>query len=284
MSPGSIAFVANGAAGDYLGGLLGGEAMQLLFLGSGTSYGVPMIGCDCPVCRSDDPRDRRSRASVMVRAPEGAILIDTSTDLREQSLRHGLTAVDAILFTHCHADHMHGIDDVRRFSGLRQKAIPVYGDPETLAYVVRSHSYIFSDPDFHLGWGIPRLDLREISGPADMCGATVTPIPILHGRRMIYGYRVGGLAYLTDCSDIPGSSVPLLKGLHTLVIDALRHKPHPTHLSLSEALQVIERLKPQQAFLTHIAHNLPHAETEASLPEGVHMAYDGLEVDIPDDA
>jgi len=256
--------------------------MRLTFLGTGTSYGVPMIGCDCPVCRSDDPRDRRTRASALVKAPAGNILIDTATDLREQALRNNVTRVDAILFTHSHADHLHGIDDVRRFSGMRRKAIPAYGDAETLAYIARSHGYIFSDPEFRLGWGIPRIEINEIAEPTPICGATVIPVPILHGERTILGYRIGGLAYLTDCSAVPEASAVLLRGLDTLVLDALRRRPHPTHFSLSEAVDVIERLKPRRAYLTHMAHDLGHAATEAVLPDHIRLAYDGLEIEMPD--
>jgi len=256
--------------------------MRLTFLGTGTSYGVPMIGCDCPVCRSEDPRDKRTRASALVKAPSGNILIDTATELREQALQNNVTRIDAILFTHTHADHLHGIDDVRRFSGLRRKPIPAYGDAETLAYIVRSHGYIFSDPDFRLGWGIPRIEMNEITEPTAICGATVIPVPIRHGERTILGYRIGGLAYLTDCSAIPETSVPLLQDLDTLVLDALRRRPHPTHFSLSEAVDAIERLKPRRAYLTHMAHDLAQTQTEAALPEHIRLAYDGLEIEVPD--
>ncbi len=253
--------------------------MRLLFLGTGTSYGVPMIGCDCDVCRSSDPRDKRTRASVLVKLGGGNVLIDTATELREQALRNGVTRIDAVLFTHAHADHLHGIDDLRRFSGMQRRRVPVYGDVKMIAHIRRSHEYIFSDPDFTLGWGIPRLDLKPLDGPVEICGRTVTPVPIFHGAQTILGYRIGRLAYLTDCSGIPESSVPLLEGLHTLVLDALRERPHPTHYSLPEALAVVERLKPERAYFTHIAHDLAHAATESRLPENVRMAYDGLEVE-----
>ena len=255
-------------------------AIRLLFLGSGTSYGVPMIGCDCAVCRSADPRDKRTRASALVRAGEKNILIDSSTDLRAQALRHNIRHVDAVLYTHSHADHLHGIDDLRSFSRRARKPIPAYGDAHTVSVIREHYAYIFEDKEFTLGWGIPRLELRVIRSPSAICGVRVTPVPLLHGQRVILGYRIGGLAYLTDCSEIPEESLPLLKGLDMLVIDALRPRPHPTHFSIPEALQTIERLSPRRAYLTHMTHNVEHAATEATLPENVHLAYDGLEIEI----
>ena len=257
--------------------------MKLLFLGSGTSYGVPMIGCDCPVCRSDDPRDKRTRPSVLVRVNGKAILIDTSSDLRAQALRCELDSLDAILFTHAHADHLHGIDDVRSFSALRRMASPAYGDEHTVRHIKKSYEYIFKNPEFHFGWGIPRLDLRVITGPERICDITVKPVLIQHGERTILGYRIGNMAYLTDCSAVPKESMPLLQGLDTLVLGALRHKPHPTHFSLSEALDFVESVSPRRAYFTHISHDLGHAKEEKALPEHIRLSYDGLEVEIPND-
>jgi len=265
----------------YSGAQKGGRMIRLLFLGSGTSYGVPVIGCDCEVCRADDPRDKRTRASALLRVGERSILIDSATDLRAQALRNDIRRVDAILFTHSHADHLHGIDDLRRFSALQRAAIPAYGDSGTLEHIRKSHAYIFTDPEFRLGWGIPRLTLQTIEKPAEICGTTVTPVPILHGDRTILGYRLDGLAYLTDCSGLPDDSLPLLEGVDTLVVDALRHKPHATHLSLSEALEVVARLRPRRAYFTHISHDLGHAATEDDLPENIRLAYDGLEIAVP---
>jgi len=257
------------------------STVRLLFLGTGTSYGVPMIGCDCAVCRSGDPRNRRTRASVLVRTSQGAILIDTATELREQALRYGVKRVDAILYTHSHADHLHGIDDIRSFSGRARKPIPVYGDEDTISFIRKNYGYIFSDPLFRLGWGIPRLELEVIREPTRICGVRVVPVPLLHGRRLILGYRIGDLAYLTDCSAIPDGSWKLLEGLHTLVIDALRPRPHPTHFCISEALEVTERLRPGVAYFTHLTHNVDHATMEATLPDHVRLAYDGLEIEAP---
>ena len=255
--------------------------IRLLFLGSGTSYGVPMIGCDCDVCRSGDPRNTRTRASVLIRAGDAAILIDSSTDLRAQALGCGLAEIDAVLYTHSHADHLHGIDDLRSFSGRRRQPLPAYGDAQTVEFIRRNYAYIFNDAGFRLGWGIPRLELHVIDGPTDVAGVRVLPVPILHGRRTILGFRVGRLAYLTDCSGIPESSMPLLEGLHTLVLDGLRLRPHPTHFNIAQALAAIETIGPERAYLTHLTHNVDHAAVEAALPARVRLAYDGLELEAP---
>lgn len=239
-----------------------------------------MIGCPCAVCRSADPRDRRTRPSIHVHVDDGpAILIDTSTDLRQQALDYGITRVDAVLFTHSHADHIMGLDDMRRFNGLQGGAIPAYADEFTASEITRIFRYIFSPPD-EKGGGIPQIQLTTIDGPFELDGVRVTPVPLLHGRRPILGFRFGRFAYLTDCSAIPDQSWPLLNDLDVLVLDALRHRPHPTHFSVSEALQVIQRLRPRQTWLTHICHDLPHAETNRALPAGVALAYDGLLLDV----
>lgn len=248
---------------------------QLTFLGTGTSHGVPMIGCECAVCRSQDPRDRRSRPSVLLDLPPLSVLIDTSTDLREQALRSRVARIDAILFTHSHADHVMGLDDVRRFNELQQEAIPCYACQDTVTELRRTFSYIF-DANVAKGGGVPRIGLHPLAGSFCLGPHEVTPVPIWHGKRRIYGYRVGGLAYLTDCSAIPDGSWQLLEGLDCLVLDALRERPHPTHFCLDEALAAVERLRPARALFTHIAHDLPHAATCARLPAGVELAYDGL--------
>ena len=255
---------------------------DVLILGSGTSHGVPIIGCDCPVCRSHHPRNKRTRPSVLIRAPGGAILVDTATDLRAQALQHSLRRIDALLYTHSHADHLHGIDDLRSFSHARQAPIPTYADAHTLNFIRSHYEYIFDDKEYRLGWGIPRLDLRVIEKPTPICGLDVIPIPVLHGDQTILAYRLGKFAYVTDCSAIPERSRPLLRNLHTLILDGLRHKPHPTHFNITQAVEAIEVLRPQRAYLTHLTHDVDHPAVEPTLPPHVHLAYDGLELHVPD--
>ncbi len=256
------------------------SAARITFLGTGTSHGVPMIGCACGTCRSSDPRDRRLRPSIHVDVQGGpSVLVDTSTDLRQQALAHAIARVDAILFTHSHADHVMGLDEVRRFNVLQQQAIPAYADRRTADDLRRTFGYVF-DPPPEQGGGIPQIELRPIEGPFAFDGLDIVPVPILHGRRPILGFRFGAFAYLTDCSAIPESSWALLDGLDVLVLDALRHRAHPTHFSVAEALAVVERLRPGQTYFTHICHDLPHEATNRSLPPRVELAYDGLALDI----
>lgn len=253
---------------------------RVIVLGSGTSHGVPMIGCTCAVCRSDDPRDRRTRPSIVIDVEGGpAILVDTSTDLRHQALAHGLTRVDAILYTHSHADHIMGLDDVRRFNVMQHGAIPAYADQRTTNDLKRAFSYVF-DPPAEQGGGIPQLSLTTVNGRFAVGGVDVQTVPVFHGARPILGFRLGSFAYLTDCNRIPDEAWPLLDGVDVLILDALRHRPHPTHFTVAEALQVVERVKPRQTYLTHICHDLPHAATNASLPPGVELAYDGLSLSV----
>ena len=237
-----------------------------------------MIGCECAVCRSDDPRDVRTRPSVYVTLPDGtSVVIDTSPDFRAQALRHRLPRVDAVLYTHGHADHVMGLDDLRRFNHLQRGRIPCYGDAQTIDELRRMFSYMF-DRATPSGIGLPEMDLFAVHGPFSLGGVEVIPVPLWHGRRLVQGYRIGSLAYLTDCSAIPDSSWELLEGVDTIVIDALRHRAHPTHFTVAEALAAVERVGPARAWFTHICHDLPHAATTASLPEGVELAYDGLSV------
>jgi phosphoribosyl 1,2-cyclic phosphate phosphodiesterase len=265
--------------------------VRVTLLGTGTSHGVPAIGCDCAVCHSTDPRDRRMRPSVLIEvgdqrqdAPAFArrvesILIDTSTDLRAQALTYGVRRVDAILFTHSHADHVLGLDEVRRFNAMQRSAIPCYGDADTIADVRRMFSYIF-DPRPVRGGGIPQLSLSRIGGLFTLGGIDIVPVPVMHGPQAILGFRIGTLAYLTDCNRIPDESWPLLSGVRTVILDALRERSHPTHFSVSEALEVVARLGPDRTYFTHICHDLSHEATCARLPAGVELAYDGLVLDI----
>ncbi len=254
--------------------------MRVTILGSGTSHGVPMIGCDCAVCRSTDPRDRRTRVSALVGCDNGAqLLIDLSPDLREQALRTALRRVDAVLMTHAHADHILGFDELRRFNVLMQKTMPVHGDAATLAHIRHTFAYAF-DPDTPMGGGIPQVELVEVAGAFETHGVTVTPVPIQHGTRPILGFRIGAFAYLTDCSGIPEASLALLDGVDVLVIGALRHRPHPTHFTVAEAIDASGRVGASRTFLTHICHDLGHAATEAALPPRVRLAHDGLVIDV----
>jgi phosphoribosyl 1,2-cyclic phosphate phosphodiesterase len=252
---------------------------RVTFLGTATSHGVPMIGCGCATCLSDDPRDRRSRPSIYIELRDGTcILVDTTPDLRTQALRFNVVRVDAILFTHSHADHVMGLDDVRRFNVLQDASIPCYGDRRTMTELRKTFSYVFESRD--PGGGIPRIQLIPVGGPFTLGRQEVVPVPVMHGCRTIFGFRLGRFAYLTDCSAIPEASWALLQGLDTLVLDALRHRPHPTHFTVAEALGVVERLAPRHAYFTHICHDLPYAATNASLPSGVELAWDGLQCEM----
>ena len=250
------------------------------FLGTGTSHGVPMIGCTCAVCRSTDPHDRRLRPSIYLALDGGpALLVDTATDLRQQALTHALTRLDAVIYTHSHADHVMGLDELRRFNVLMQGPLPLYADAATAGELQRVFRYAFAPPA-QLGGGVPQLDLREIRGPFTAAGVRVVPVPLLHGRLPILGFRFGRFAYLTDCSAIPEASFELLHGLDVLVIDALRHRPHPTHFTLAEASAAAARIGAGRTYFTHICHDLPHAATNATLPPGLALAHDGLVVDV----
>lgn len=255
--------------------------MEVTFLGTGTSMGVPMIGCACPVCRSTDPRDNRSRASVLVTLASGAaILVDTSPDLRAQALRLGLARIDAVLYTHSHADHILGLDELRRFNTLMNGPIPLYGDDRTLSDLRRLFSYAFQpmrEPGHEY---VPQLVPFVLDGPLCVAGTEVRPVPVTHGVRTILGYRFGGFAYLTDCSAIPDTSWPLLEGLDVVVVDALRGRPHTSHFSLDQAVAAATRIGARRTFFTHMSHDLGHAATCARLPAGMALAHDGLRLDI----
>ncbi len=258
----------------------GEGCLTITVLGSGTSVGVPTIGCHCPVCSSSDPRDHRLRPSVLVSYSGRNVVVDTTPDFRQQMLRARVERLDAVLVTHAHADHIMGLDDVRPFNYRQKHGIPVYGSPETIATLRRVFEYIFTDRAHESH--VPRLETVALDGAAfDLFGVPFTPLPLKHGRTPVYGYRFGSAAYLTDHSEIPPESAAQLRDLDVLFLDALRDRPHPTHTTVERALQHVLELKPRRAFFTHICHDLSHEETERRLPENVRLAYDGLEVQVP---
>jgi phosphoribosyl 1,2-cyclic phosphate phosphodiesterase len=257
--------------------------MKITVLGSGTSVGVPTIGCHCSVCTSNDPRDNRLRPSVLVSYDGRNVLVDTTPDFRTQALRAAIQRIDAIVFTHSHADHLMGLDDVRPFNFRQSGEIPIYAAPDTMDAIYRCFPYIFDNAQRNTN--VPKLDARLLDGsPVDLFGVSFVPVPILHGKQTIYGFRFGSAAYLTDHSEIPESSMELLRGLDVLFLDALRYKPHPTHSTVERSLKTVEALAPRRAFFTHICHDLGHERAESMLPRNVRLAYDGLELLVDDAA
>ena len=252
--------------------------MKLTFLGTGTSTGVPTVGCHCAVCRSSDPHDQRTRPSLLLEYDRRVVVIDTSPDFRQQALRHDLQRLDAVVFTHDHADHILGLDDVRVFYFRQRVPIPIYADERTMTSIRRVYKYIF-DQDYPYG-GLAKLDPHLIDGPFDLWGASLVPLQVFHGNLPVLGFRFGRCAYVTDFSSIPDSTVPLLEGLEVLILDALRHHPHPSHSTVRQSLAWVERLKPERAYFTHIAHDLAHEATNALLPPQVRLAYDGLSLEV----
>lgn len=258
------------------------SGLRLTMLGSGTSTGVPVIGCGCAVCTSPDPRNRRTRPSVAIAFDEAGeqrvVLVDTAPELRLQALREGLSRLDAILFTHAHADHVFGLDDVRAFNFRQRAPIPCYGSEPTLAALRRTFAYVFEPTQ--QGGGKPSLELHPVAGPFELCGRRVVPVPVLHGALEVYGYRIGGLAYVTDCSSIPEASLELLAGVEVLVLGALRYDHHPTHFTVEEALAAAERIGARRTVLTHLSHHVDHAFPRVTLPPGAEFGYDGLHIEL----
>ena len=304
--------------------------MKVLFLGSGTSTGVPVIGCKCAVCRSDDPRNKRTRSSILVTTenpsrvppplnplPQGEgryerlpiipplltgggeacpepveggeserrefsgnkyILVDTTTDLRFQALANRIERVDAVLFTHAHADHIHGIDDLRSFNHIQGKPIPCYGGLDTMEVIRHKFSYIFNG-SARSDW-IPRLEINIINSDFSLYSLRIVPLKIFHGESTIFGYRINDISYLTDCNGIPDDTKELLQGTKLLILDATRYQPHAKHYGLAQAIEVIKELKPERAVLTHLSHTFDHDKVNSELPSGIELAYDGMEIEM----
>lgn len=254
-------------------------ALSVTMMGSGTSTGVPVIGCACRVCTSEDPRNRRFRPGLKLEMATGVVLVDTPIDLRQQALRFGLPRLDAVLFTHSHADHIFGLDDIRIFNFRQRQAIPCYGSAETLRAIRRAFAYVFEPTQ--AGGGKPQLDLIEVRAPFSLLGLEVVPVPVWHGEMEVFGYRIGSFAYVTDCNRIPEASYRLLDGVEVLILDALRYRPHPTHFTIDEALEAAARIAARRTILTHLTHEVDHGAPEAPLPAGVEFGYDGLTFDLP---
>jgi phosphoribosyl 1,2-cyclic phosphate phosphodiesterase len=259
------------------------SAIELLFLGTGTSAGVPMIGCHCEVCTSSDPRDKRNRPSVLVRYDNLSVLVDTTPELRVQCLANRIDRVDTVVYTHAHADHIMGLDDVRRFNAIKKGSIDVWADQKTFATLERCFHYAFLDPNAEPKVFRPHLVHRLINGPFQIGSQTWIPVPMVHGQFRVLGFRIGSLAYCTDVSQIPEESFEILKGVETLVLDALQPQPHPAHFSLPEAMAAARRIGARQTWFTHITHNMLHAATNASLPSDMQLAHDGQVVRVEAD-
>ncbi|MFQ5965223.1 MAG: MBL fold metallo-hydrolase [Candidatus Scalinduaceae bacterium] len=252
--------------------------MKVTFLGTGTSYGVPMIGCKCNVCTSDNPKNFRTRSSILIQEKEYCILIDASTELRIQCLKNRVNKVNAVLLTHSHADHVLGLDDLRHFNRNQKINIPVYGSKDTVNNIYHMFSYVFKETSSN--GNKPKFTLKPIDGIFNLFGLEIIPIDVMHGQEKVTAYRFENFAYVTDVSLIPSDSMDKLKGLDLLILDALRNVPHEKHFSIEQAIDIVNKLKPEQAFFTHIAHDLEHENTNNMLPVGIKLAYDGLIVKV----
>jgi phosphoribosyl 1,2-cyclic phosphate phosphodiesterase len=252
--------------------------MRVTMLGTGPSHGIPVIACGCRVCRSDDPRNKRTRASAVVQVDGVTLLLDTAIEMRLQVLRSGIERVDAVLYTHYHADHVGGLDDLKAFNAVLNGPLPCFGNASTEASLRERYAFAFAGTPW-IG-AIPHITFRVVEEPFELLGLEVTPVQLIHGRILSCGWRIGDVAYLTDTNGIPPTSMRLLQGLELMVVDALRYTPHPTHFSVAEALEVIAELRPRRALLTHVNHDIDHATLNAELPEGVEVAYDGQVIEI----
>ncbi len=253
--------------------------MQLTMLGVGSSAGTPVVGCNCATCISENPRNKRTRCSSLITLDSGEnILIDTGPDLRIQSLRECIKRVDAVLYTHTHADHLHGIDDLRAFCQIQRIQIPLYAKEDTVTHITQKFGYALRDPSDY--WDLPVLRTEAIHAPFELFGTTVTPIPVLHGRGQIFGYRIGNVAYMTDVSEIPESSFALLENLDLVLLDCLREKSHPTHINIEQSLAYIGRIKAKQSYMIHMTHELEYASLSKKLPKDVFVGFDGLKLQV----
>ncbi len=256
--------------------------MIVSFLGTGTSTGVPVVGCSCRVCRSDDPRNKRLRQSVKIESGGKIFLIDTTPDLRLQLLRDPIPRLDFLLYTHSHSDHVMGLDDVRPFNFRQREAIHAFANPPTAKAIRRAFSYIWDETQ--IGGGKPQIELHEVDGAFRHEEIDITPIPVHHGEWMILGYRIGPFAYITDTNGISAASMRLLEGIDTLALDGLRvAPPHPTHFTIGEAVEVAQKIGARVTYLIHLTHDVDHAACEATLPENVRLAYDGLRLEFNDE-
>lgn len=250
--------------------------MRITFLGTGTSRGIPVIGCRCRTCRSPNPKNQRLRASILVEG-ESTAVVDTSIDFRTQMLAYDVHQLDAVLLTHSHADHILGLDDIYPFTVRAKKPMPVYGNEKTLDEVRITFRHMFQDRVYP---GIPKATLCPVSESFAVGDLEFMPVPVMHGRLSIYGYRMGGFAYLTDVNHIPEGSMELLRGIEVLALDGLRDTPHPTHYTIAEAARVAARIGAEQTWLIHMSHEVEHEEASAGLPAGVDLAYDGLVLEL----
>lgn len=257
--------------------------MRAVFLGTGTSVGVPAIGCDCPVCRSADRRNRRLRTSLYLETPQTHLVVDTTPDFREQVLSNGIRRLDAVLFTHSHADHVFGLDDVRRFNTIQKCVIPAYGAPGTMADIQRIYAYVDDTPSSD-GISKPRIAFRTIDGPFRINDIRIEPLTVLHGSVETLGFlfrsRGRSLAYVPDCAEMPATTLDAVHGVDVMILDALRRSGHKTHLSLDQSLSLLERIEAGKSYIVHLCHDLDHETTQACMPAGMFVSYDGLVLDL----
>ncbi|ADQ14946.1 MBL fold metallo-hydrolase [Halanaerobium hydrogeniformans] len=251
--------------------------MQITFLGTGTSHGVPVIACDCKTCQSNNPKNKRKRTSIYIKSNEYNLLIDTPPEMRLQLLENKIKDVDSVLMTHAHADHIMGFDDIRALNWYQNKAMPIYSNPETLAHIKRIFPYIFAENN---AGGVPQVILREVEQSFTLGDLKIKAVPIYHGKNKILAYRINNFAYLTDCSKIPEKSFKLLEGIDYAAIDALRYTEHPTHMSVDQAVELVNKLGLKHGYLTHISHRLEHEDLANYLPKNVSPAYDGLTIEV----